>query len=127
MKTNIIYIKGFFFPCAICFVSNLSLYATQDSSSTEQSSQHRSVKFSTSIITATPTTTTYKSGSKLNKTMLDSTPSGNGDITSILKIIPNVQFDNAQLKSSTPGEIDPANISISGGYKPSRIYPSARF
>ncbi|WP_334088473.1 TonB-dependent receptor, partial [Helicobacter typhlonius] len=115
MKINIIYIKGFFFPCAICFVSNLSLYATQDSSSTEQSSQHRSVKFSTSIITATPTTTTYKSGSKLNKTMLDSTPSGNGDITSILKIIPNVQFDNAQLKSSTPGEIDPANISISGG------------
>lgn len=47
--------------------------------------------------------------------MLDSMPGGNGDITSILKIIPNVQFDNAQLKSSTPGEIDPANISISGG------------
>ena len=115
MKTNIIYIKGFFFPCAICFVSNLSLYATQDSSSTEQSPQHRNVRFSTSIITATPPTTTYQSGSKLNKTMLDSTPSGNGDITSILKIIPNVQFDNAQLKSSTPGEIDPANISISGG------------
>lgn len=115
MKTNIIYIKGFFFLCAICFVSNLSLYATQDSSPIEQSPQHRNVKFSTSIVTATPTTTTYQSGSKLNKTMLDSTPSGNGDITSILKIIPNVQFDNAQLKSSTPGEIDPANISISGG------------
>lgn len=58
---------------------------------------------------------TYQSGSKLNQSLLDSNPNGNGDITSILKILPNVQFDNAQLKSTTPGEIDPANISISGG------------
>ena len=49
------------------------------------------------------------------KNILESNPSGNGDITSILRILPNVQYDNAQLKSTTPGEIDPANISISGG------------
>ncbi len=57
----------------------------------------------------------YQSGSVINRKILDSNPSGNGDITSLLRILPNVQFDNAQLKSTTPGEISPANISISGG------------
>ena len=47
--------------------------------------------------------------------MIESNPSGNGDITSLLRMLPNVQYDNAQLRSTTPGEIDPANISISGG------------
>lgn len=41
-------------------------------------------------------------------------PSGNGDIASVLKIHPNVQFDNSQLSSKTPGEISPANLSING-------------
>lgn len=58
---------------------------------------------------------TYQSGNKLSNQILNASPSGNGDITSVLRAIPNVQFDNSQLKSSTPGEIDPANISISGG------------
>ena len=57
----------------------------------------------------------YQSGAQIGRKMLESNPNGNGDITSILKILPNVQFDNAQLKSTTPGEISPANISISGG------------
>lgn len=57
----------------------------------------------------------YQEGNKVTQTILENSPTGNGDITSILKILPNVQFDNAQLKSSKPGEIDPANISISGG------------
>ena len=57
----------------------------------------------------------FQSGESLNRRMLDSNPSGNGDIGSILRILPNVQFDNAQNRSTTPGEIDPANISISGG------------
>lgn len=57
----------------------------------------------------------FQSGESLNRKMLDSNPSGNGDITSILRILPNVQYDNAQMRSTTPGEIDPANISISGG------------
>ena len=55
------------------------------------------------------------SAGKINREMLDSNPSGNGDITSILRILPNVQYDIAQQRSTTPGEIDPAKISISGG------------
>ena len=57
----------------------------------------------------------YQTGQVLDDKMLESAPSGNGDITSILRTLPNVQFDNSQLKSTVPGEIDPANISISGG------------
>ena len=57
----------------------------------------------------------YQSGSSVGKSLLESHPSGNGDITSILKILPNVQFDTASGSSNTPGEIDPAKISISGG------------
>lgn len=49
-----------------------------------------------------------------NREFISQRPSGNGDITSVLKIHPNVQFDNAQLSSKTPGEISPANISING-------------
>ncbi len=52
----------------------------------------------------------------LDRQMLASMPAGNGDLTSALKIHPNVQFDNAQLSSKTPGEIGPANISINGAH-----------
>ncbi|WP_158655436.1 TonB-dependent receptor plug domain-containing protein [Helicobacter marmotae] len=58
---------------------------------------------------------TYQSGESLSESFISSNPTGNGDITSILRVLPNVQFDNAQNRSTTPGEIDPANISISGG------------
>ena len=55
------------------------------------------------------------SAGTISRGMLDSSSSGNGDITSILRLLPNVQFDNASGSSNTPGEIDPAKISISGG------------
>ena len=57
----------------------------------------------------------YSSGKSIDRDALDTMPSGNGDITNILKILPNVAFDTAQNQSTTPGEINPANISISGG------------
>lgn len=62
-----------------------------------------------------PKTKYQSTAGTISKDTLDSNPSGNGDITSILRILPNVQYDNAQTRSTTPGEIDPANISISGG------------
>lgn len=49
-----------------------------------------------------------------DRKMLKHLPAGNGDLTSVLKLHPNVQFDNAHLSSKTPGEIAPANISING-------------
>ena len=90
---------------------------TQDSNTDSHDSHddYEVVDIGTSTIRAKAEYETYQSGSSVGKNLLDSSPSGNGDITSILKILPNVQFDNAQLKSTTPGEIDPANVSISGG------------
>ncbi|WP_312933109.1 TonB-dependent receptor [Stutzerimonas nitrititolerans] len=52
--------------------------------------------------------------STIDRRTIEALPAGNGDITSLLKIHPNVQFDNSQLSSKTPGEISPANISING-------------
>ncbi|WP_417580929.1 TonB-dependent receptor plug domain-containing protein [Nitrincola sp.] len=49
-----------------------------------------------------------------HRDLIQALPSGNGDITSVLKLNPSVQFDDTQLSSKTPGEIDPANISING-------------
>ena len=50
----------------------------------------------------------------IDRESIDAMPVGNGDITSVLKIHPNVQFSNTQLSSKTPGEISPADISING-------------
>ncbi|TBU95804.1 TonB-dependent receptor [Stutzerimonas kirkiae] len=50
----------------------------------------------------------------IGRNLIESLPAGNGDITSLLKIHPNVQFDNKQQSSKTPGEISPAEISING-------------
>lgn len=54
-------------------------------------------------------------GDGIGRDILNSTPSGNGDITSILCVLPNAAFDSAADSSNTPGEIDSAKISISGG------------
>lgn len=58
----------------------------------------------------------YEIGSISNITQefINDFPSGNGDITSLLKILPNVQFSNSYESSKTPGEIDPADVSING-------------
>lgn len=65
--------------------------------------------------TSTEEINKYLSGEKIDLKMIESNPTGNGDITSLLRILPNVQYNNTQLSSNTPGEINPANISISGG------------
>lgn len=52
---------------------------------------------------------------KITRNQIEHSATGNGDIGSMLRSLPNVQFDNAQRSSLTPGEIDPAKISISGG------------
>ena len=58
----------------------------------------------------------YQSGAgEISRQMLESNTSGNGDITSILRILPNVQYNSANQRGTQGGEIDPANISISGG------------
>lgn len=50
----------------------------------------------------------------IGRDRLDALGAGNGDITSALKVLPNIQFDNSQLHTGRQGEIAPAEISIHG-------------
>ncbi len=50
----------------------------------------------------------------LDKRAIATLPQVNGDLTSLLKINPQVQFDEKQASSATGGEIGPAEISIHG-------------
>lgn len=56
----------------------------------------------------------YAGGLTLDQDYIGRQPGGNGDIGTLLRINPAVQYDNAQLGSFTPGEISPAEISING-------------
>jgi hypothetical protein len=56
----------------------------------------------------------YAGEQKLDAAYIASQPAGNGDIGSLLKINPAVQFDNGQLSGYSPGEISAAEISING-------------
>lgn len=57
---------------------------------------------------------TYASGQTLDADYIARQPAGNGDIGSLLKINPAVQYDNGQLSGFSPGEISPAEVSING-------------
>ena len=50
----------------------------------------------------------------IDRRAIQAFPGANGDITSLLKMHPSVQFSGKQQSSNTPGEIDPADISING-------------
>lgn len=51
----------------------------------------------------------------ISREQIEHSTQGNGDIGTMLRKLPNVQFDNTQRTSKNPGEIEPAKISISGG------------
>lgn len=56
----------------------------------------------------------FQGTTTISRKMIEATPSGNGDITSLLKANPSVKFSNTNRQSTTMGEIDPADISING-------------
>ena len=96
-------------------------YAQNDEVGVDSQDSHEShddyeiIDIGTSTIRAKAEFEAYQSGESINKSLIDSSPSGNGDITSILKVLPNVQYNSANQRGTQGGEIDPANISISGG------------
>jgi hypothetical protein len=51
---------------------------------------------------------------RLDRAMIRNLPALNGDLTSQLKLNPNIQYSESQLSSYTGGEIAPAEISIHG-------------
>jgi len=57
----------------------------------------------------------YQEGLMLDERYIDEQAKGNGDIATLLRINPNVQFDDTASHSRNMGEIRPAEISINGG------------
>lgn len=57
----------------------------------------------------------YQEGLMLEQRYIDEQAKGNGDIGTLLRINPNVQFDDTAATSRNMGEIRPADISINGG------------
>ncbi|MEE1921800.1 TonB-dependent receptor [Pseudomonas sp. 148P] len=56
----------------------------------------------------------YQGATVINHKAVQAFPGANGDITRLLQMHPAVQFSSSQQNSNTPGEIDPADISING-------------
>lgn len=56
----------------------------------------------------------YAGATVIDRRSIQAFPGANGDITTLLQMHPLVSFDNAQKGSNSPGEIEPANISING-------------
>ncbi|WP_411562461.1 MULTISPECIES: TonB-dependent receptor plug domain-containing protein [Pseudomonas] len=56
----------------------------------------------------------YMGATVIDRKAIKAFPGANGDITTLLQMHPNVQFSTDQKSSNTPGEIDPADISING-------------
>lgn len=58
----------------------------------------------------------------IDRPTMDALGRGNGDISSILRVLPNVQFNDAQLANGSQGEISPADISINGAKYYQNLY-----
>jgi len=52
---------------------------------------------------------------KLKKSVIRSLPGGNGNATDMLRILPGITLDDGYRNTETGGEIQPAEMSISGG------------
>jgi len=76
--------------------------------------QQRSLPLAALEIRSTMAEFPYGSGTVINKQYIESQPSGNGDIGSLLITNPAVRHDDARRSGTRPGEISPAEISIHG-------------
>lgn len=56
----------------------------------------------------------YQGEELIDRRAIENFPGANGDMTSLLKMHPSVRFDTTQQSSNTPGELNPADISING-------------
>lgn len=56
----------------------------------------------------------YQGEAEFDSVFIDALPRGNGDLGTLLRIHPSVQFDEGASSSLSPGEIRPAEIAING-------------
>ncbi|WP_083652173.1 TonB-dependent receptor [Pseudomonas sp. PA27(2017)] len=56
----------------------------------------------------------FQGSEVIDRRAIENFAGANGDMTSLLKMHPSVRFDTTQQSSRTPGELNPADISING-------------
>lgn len=56
----------------------------------------------------------YQGEQVIDRRAIENFAGANGDLTTMLKMHPSVRFDTTQQSSNTPGELNPADISING-------------
>ncbi len=72
------------------------------------------LELSTTVVLGEPSENSYQGTTVINRKAIKAFPGSNGDITTLLRMHPSVQFSGSQQSSNTPGEIEPADISING-------------
>ncbi|MGY4493600.1 TonB-dependent receptor plug domain-containing protein [Pseudomonas sp. TE3610] len=66
------------------------------------------------VVLGNPQGNGYLGETVIGEQAIHAFPGANGDITTLLRMHPSVQFSGSQQSSNTPGEIAPADISING-------------
>lgn len=66
------------------------------------------------VVLGEPQTNGFQGETVIGRKAIKAFPGANGDITTLLRMHPSVQFNNTQQSSNSPGEIDPADVSING-------------
>ncbi|MGE8327320.1 TonB-dependent receptor plug domain-containing protein [Pseudomonas urmiensis] len=79
-----------------------------------QSSADGPLELHNTVILGDTEENSFMGATVIDRKAIQAFPGANGDITTMLQMHPNVQFSTEQKSSNTPGEIDPADISING-------------
>lgn len=72
------------------------------------------LELTSTVVLGEPTENSFQGATVINRKAIKAFPGSNGDITTLLRMHPSVQFSGSQQSSNTPGEIEPADISING-------------
>ncbi len=79
-----------------------------------QTGAEQPLKLNNTVVLGFTEENSYQGATVIDRKAIQAFPGANGDITTLLQMHPSVQFSSSQQKSTTPGEIDPADISING-------------
>lgn len=72
------------------------------------------MEIGTTVVLGSTEEKSYMGETVIGEKAIKAFPGANGDITTLLRMHPSVQFSSNQQSSNTPGELEPANISING-------------
>ncbi|ORC60895.1 TonB-dependent receptor [Pseudomonas floridensis] len=72
------------------------------------------MELQSTVVLGQPEDNSFQGETVIGRKAIQAFPGANGDITTLLRMHPSVQFDSNQQSSNSPGEIDPADISING-------------